>query len=483
VIAGLPTVRATLGVKLALVLFGVVVAALAIVYGMVVPRLETRLVDARIDGLEQAARPLEAEIRRTSGDRVALRDTVDFAATNLNARVVIFQRLGEDAVLTFADSGVLVGGELATDPVALRALRTGQLEAGRVERDEEEFAEVADMVGRDTVVLISAPLDDALADVRLVRRSVVVAGLVALLAAAVAAYLAALGLTRRVRRLEIAANRIASGDFATRVEAEGSDEIAELSRAFDRMRVRLADLDRVRREFIANASHELRTPLFALAGFLELLDDEQVDPETRREFLAETRTQVERLARLATDLLDLSRLDAGQLELERGPVDLGAAARLVAEEFRAVADASDHPLRVAADGDVCALGDYERIVQILRILVENALRHTPAGTPVELTAGARDGRATLAVRDEGPGIPPVDQEHVFERFFRAGGGKAFGSGLGLAIASELATRMGGRLSVDSRPGATTFTLELDADDAFRRENGSRRGAVRETASA
>jgi len=478
-----PTVRATLGVKLALVLFGVVVAALAIVYGMVVPRLETRLVDAKIHELDQAARPLAREIRRTIGDRVALQDTVDFAATNLNARVVIFQRLGEDAVLTYADSGDVLGGELARDPIALRALATGARESGRGTRGEDEYAAVDVRLGRWSVVLVSAPLEHALADVRLVRRSLVVAGLVALLAAAVAAYLAALGLTRRVRRLESAANRIAAGDFGAPVEADGSDEIAELSRAFDRMRVRLADLDRVRREFIANASHELRTPLFALGGFLELLDDEQLDRKTRHEFLAETRTQVDRLARLATDLLDLSRLDAGQLELERGPVDLGAAARLVAEEFRAVADASEHPLRVAADGEPYALGDHERVVQILRILVENALRHTPPGTPVGVVAGTRDGRATVAVRDAGPGIPAADQGHVFERFFRAGGGKAFGSGLGLAIASELATLMGGRLSVESRPGETTFTLELDGDDGFRRENGGRRAALRETASA
>jgi signal transduction histidine kinase len=410
---------------------------------MVVPRLESRLVDAKIDQVEQAAEPVAVEIRRAGDDRVALQDTVDFAATNLNARVVIFQRLGEDAVLTYADSSQTAGSELAEDPIALRALTAGGLQSGRVVREHHEFAEVARMLGPEIVVLISAPLDDALADVRLVRRSVVVAGVVALLAAAVAAYLAALGLTRRVRRLETAANRIAAGDFGAPVEAEGSDEVAQLSRTYD----------------------------------------EQLDAETREEFLAETRTQVDRLTRLATDLLDLSRLDAGQLELGRAPVDLASAARLVAEEFRAVADASEHPLRVAAEGDVYALGDHERVVQILRILVENALRHTPAGTPVELAAGARDGRATLAVRDEGPGIPPADQEHVFERFFRAGGRNAFGSGLGLAIASELATRMGGRLSVDSRAGATTFTLELVGDEAFRRENGDRRAGVRETASA
>jgi two-component system, OmpR family, sensor kinase len=477
VTAGLPRARATLGVKLALVLFGAVLGALAIVYLMVVPRLEEQLVDAKIDQLETAADPVVREILRSNSESaVEVRNTVDFAATNLNARVVVFRRISDDALLTIADSRGVMGAETADDPVALEALATGLRQSGRVDREEQSFAEVAEPLGPDVVLLLSAPLDDALANVRLVGRSLVAAGLVVLLFSALAAYLAALGLTRRIRRLETAANRIASGDFGTPISSSGSDEVAQLAHAFDGMRERLADLDRVRREFIANASHELRTPLFSLGGFLELLDDEDLDPETRREFLAETRAQVDRLARLATDLLDLSRLDAGQIAIERGPVDLGSAARLVADEFRAVAEATEHPLEVAVDEEVPALGDHERVVQLVRVLVENALRHTPAGTPVRVVAEARDGTASLSVRDEGPGIPAADQEHVFERFYRAGGGKAFGSGLGLAIASELATRMGGSVRLDSRPGETTFTLELASGPPIPHENGAARTA-------
>ena len=470
----LPPLRATLGAKLALVLFGAVAGALAVVYLMVVPRLEDRLVDAKIDQLERATPSLAAEIRQSAREGpVELADTVDFAAANLNARVVVLRRLRRETLLPFMDSSQVRGDEIATDPVALRAAATGLRSAGRVERGDREFAEVAVPVRGEFVVLVSAPLEDALANVRLLRRSVVVAGLVALLASALAAYVAALGLTRRVRRLETAADRISAGDFAVPIDAGGTDEVAQLARAFDAMRLRLADLDRVRREFIANASHELRTPIFALGGFLELLADEDLDPETRREFLAETRAQVERLTQLSTDLLDLSRLDAGQLRVERADVDLGAAARLVADEFRAVAEATGHPLRLDAPDGVRAVGDQERVVQIARILVENAMRHTPAGTPVEIGAKAVDGRATLAVRDEGPGVAADEQDRVFQRFYRAGGGKASGSGLGLAIASELATRMGGTLELSSRPGETVFALELPTDAALiSRENAS-----------
>jgi two-component system, OmpR family, sensor kinase len=469
----LPRFRATLGVKLALVLFGVVAGALAIVYLMVVPRLESRLVDAKIRQLERPPAPLlVSHVGESAGDGVALRDAVDVASANLNARVVVFRRIGEGDLLLHADSSAVAERDITEDPVVLEASATLRPAEGRVRREDREFAEVAVPVGPDLVVLISASLDDALANVRLVRGSVVVAGLVALLVAAAAAYGAALGLTRRLRRLETAADRIAAGDFGAPVDVGGSDEIAQLGRAFDSMRIRLADLDRVRREFIANASHELRTPLFSLGGFLELLDDDDVDPDTRREFLAETRAQVDRLSRLASDLLDLSRLDAGQLRVERRPIELASVARAVAEEFRLVAGAADHPLRVAGDGEVHAVGDRERIVRIGRILVENSLRHTPAGTPIEVTAERRDGKGALAVRDEGPGIPAEEQEHVFERFYRAPGGKASGSGLGLAIASELASRMGGRLGVASKPGETVFTLELPgADPPFSRENG------------
>ena len=466
----LPPLRATLGVKLALVVFSIVAGALALVYLLVVPRLENRLVEAKIDQLRNAEGRVVNELQRSS-DFAELNNTVTFAAANLNARVVVFDRLGAQGLRAIADSHLVQAGDIARDSIASRAVAGASPVAGRVERDDREYAEYATPMGNSIVVLFSAPLDETLANVRLVRRSVVVAGLIALLAAAAAAYAAAVGLTRRLRRLEQAADRISRGDFAEPVgETRGADEIAELARGFDAMRIRLAALDRVRREFIANASHELRTPLFSLGGFLELLDDEELPPETRREFLAETRAQVDRLTRLATDLLDLSRLDAGQLAVERGETDLAAAARAICEEFRAVADAGGYRLSVSGDDEVLAIGDHERVIQIGRILVENALRHTPPGTAIELTATSDGASASLAVRDKGPGIAPEDQERVFERFYRAPGGRASGSGLGLAIARELATRMDGTLSLDSGPGGTEFSLSLGVSGLIPRGN-------------
>ena len=140
----------------------------------------------------------------------------------------------------------------------------------------------------------------------------------------------------------------------------------------------------------------------------------------------------------------------------------------MAEDFFALADASGHTLLLDVDEDAWAHADEERIQQIARALTGNALVHTPAGTTVRLRVEQRDSRVALAVEDNGPGIPAEHLERVFQRFYRVDGGQASGSGLGLAIARELAGRMGGTVTVTSRPGATVFTLELPAEGAVLR---------------
>ncbi|MGZ4389546.1 MAG: sensor histidine kinase, partial [Gaiellaceae bacterium] len=310
---------------------------------------------------------------------------------------------------------------------------------------------------------LAAPLHAQLQTVSVVRRRVLVAGAVSTLFAILVGYAGASLFARRLRRLERAAERIAAGDFDEPVVDAREDEVGQLARAFERMRLRLATLDRARGEFIANASHELRTPLFSLGGFLELLDEPGLDAATREEFQAQMREQVARLAKLATDLLDLSRLDAGRLATATESVDLAGLAAELAAEFTPRALATGHALDVEYAGPAEALGDAERILQIGRVLVENALVHTPSGTQVRIAAALDGHRATLTVADDGPGIPPHARPQVFERFFRLDGGRASGSGLGLAIAHELAAVMGGRIELDERDGWTWFSLALPAD--------------------
>jgi len=299
--------------------------------------------------------------------------------------------------------------------------------------------------------------------VQIVRERLLLATAFALVLALILGLTAAGMLSHRLLRLESAAERIAGGDFGAPIVDHGNDEIGELARAFDRMRVQLAQLDNARKEFVANASHELRTPLFSIGGFLELLADEDIDEETRRGFIETMQGQVQRLARLSTDLLDLSRVDAGQLTVMLEPVDLGGVVEMLAGEIGHLAVATGHELRTAIDDDVWCLGDDARILQIGRALATNAMTHTPTGTTVTLRAGRRGNRAELSVEDDGPGIPEPQQEAVFARFYRVEGGMASGSGLGLAIAREIARIMGGDVRLDSEGKPTRFTLDLPAE--------------------
>ncbi|HEY7002840.1 MAG TPA: HAMP domain-containing sensor histidine kinase [Gaiellaceae bacterium] len=445
-----------LSVKLGLVVLAIVAGALTIVYVSVVPRLEDRLVADRLNELAASGQAVAKQLEEDPNNYQAW---AQLFQGNLGARVAVIETFGTDGYRTVADSNPINSGDLGNDTVAQQALQTGKVAKGQVDRNGAR-AEVAVPLKEDTAVLLSASLRDTLASVRLVQRSLLVSGIVALVIAWFAGSLAAFRLTNRIHRLEEAAGRIARGDFAEGIADPVEDELGDLARAFDRMRLRLAQLDRARREFIANASHELRTPLFSLGGFLELMADEDVDPVVRKDFVDEMAAQVERLTRLATGLLDLSRLDAGQLSVERTEVDVAESARTVCEEFSARADAGEYLLSADVNGPAIAVADEERVLQVARILVENATRHTPSGTKVVVSAFDEDGSVALSVADDGPGVPEADQEHLFERFYRAGGTQASGSGLGLAIASELANRMGGSIRLTSGPGETVFTLLL-----------------------
>jgi two-component system, OmpR family, sensor kinase len=457
----------TVGARLSVALLLVVAGALGVVYLIVIPTLEARLVDARREHVERVA------------DQVATAwvfqppaipdDLAEGFASATNTRVTIFT-IQEVEPLTL---GVLaVGGAndpeiLADDPLAREVARTFSPESRVVRRGERDFAEAARMIDSEVIVLASSSLEDANGTVQLVKRRLLIAGLIALVAALLVGYAAASVFARRIRRLERVAERIAGGRFDEPVVDTGRDELGELARAFDRMRHRLAQAERVRREFIANASHELRTPLFSLGGHLELLDDEELDEPTRREFVTRMREQVDRLTKLAAELLDLSRLDAGRLHVERAPVDLARVADLLLEEFEPVARRSDHALELAANGATPALGDEQRVLQIGRALVENAIRHTPPGTRVRIHTSRANRLAVLAVEDDGPGISPDHASHVFERFYRSDGALASGSGLGLAIARELAEVMEGAIDLESRPGRTVFRVLLPSSSLSR----------------
>ncbi len=452
----------SVGARLSLALLLAVAGSLALVYVFVIPGLQNRLIDSKIRQLKKAVPGLLTDVYPQDTETTLFATD---ATGRASARVVVYSILSGEPTVTLTVQEDSKGGpgssiDVANDAIALRTAETGDQAEGTVRRGGQDYAEIAFLLPNGNVALLSSSLEDTFGAVGVTRGRLLIAGAIVLALALVLGYVAAWLFARRIRNLEQAAERIASGRFDEPIVDHGHDEIGELARAFDRMRLQLSQLDRARNEFIANASHELRTPLFSLGGFLELLGDEELDPATQEEFLATMRESVQRLTKLATELLDLSRLDAGHIDPERELVSLAATARLVADEVGPVARQSEHEIQLETDEDSLAVADEQRVVQIIRNLVENALVHTPAGTRIVLRA-ERDGTGgALSVEDDGPGIPPEQAAHVFERFYRGDGSRASGSGLGLSIALELAHVMGGSLELESGPGRTVFRLTL-----------------------
>ena len=464
----------SVGGRLALALALVVAGALLLADLIVVPSLEKHLIDSKLSQLRHDTPAIAARLGNSTDYQ--LHSRIVKAAEEADARVIYFELLRGRTLTVFDDSSPVTSADVENDPLVVKAFDAyPRSVSGTLTSGQKRYAEVGYPLRNGAVVLVRASLRDTLQSIDQVRRRLVIAGLIALLASLVVGYLAAALFARRIRRLERAAHKIAAGDFSDPVVDRGKDELGQLAAAFDDMRQRLAQLEHARREFIANASHELRTPLFSLGGFLEIMDDEELDPATQAEFMATMREQVARLTKLATDLLDLSRLDAGRMTVEEENVDLTALAEVLADEFRAVALSSGHELAVRNGISIRALGDEERALQIGRILVENALVHTPPGTPVRIATAQVNGSALLTVEDEGPGIPDEYAVQVFERFYRLEGSVASGSGLGLAIARELAELMGGSLELQTRAERTLFALVLPTDTS---EKGiSRENAV------
>jgi signal transduction histidine kinase len=468
----------SVGGRLALGLALVVAGALLLADLIVVPSLEKHLIDSKLNQLRHDTPAIATRLGNST--EYELHDKIVKAAQESDARVIYFtpQDFRRKILTVFDDSNPVTSADVENDPMVLKAFNAyPKAVSGTVTSDGRRYAEVGYPLRDGAVVLVRSSLRDTLQSIRQVRRRLVIAGLIALAAALIVGYVAAALFARRIRRLERAAHRIAAGDFSEPVVDRWHDELGQLATAFDDMRQRLAQLEHARREFIANASHELRTPLFSLGGFLEIMDDEELDPATQAEFMATMREQVARLTKLATDLLDLSRLDAGRMTVEREQVDLAALAEVLADEFRAVALSTGHQLAVENGAETRAFGDEERALQIGRILVENALLHTPPGTLVRIATAQQNGTAQLMVEDEGPGIPAEHAAQVFERFYRLEGSMASGSGLGLAIARELAELMGGSVELDAGSGRTVFALVLpvardEKGQGFSGENGS-----------
>lgn len=305
------------------------------------------------------------------------------------------------------------------------------------------------------------------------RRAATLVGsvLLAVALAAVLAIILARSISRPIREVASAADRVAAGDLSVRVpvsrpSASERDETARLGRSFNVMADGLERLERQRRDMVADVAHELRTPLTVLRGRLEALED-GVIPFDQSE-VTDMHAQVLVLARLVEDLRVLSLADSGKLTLDLRTVDLAELARSVVGAYQL--HAVEKEISVVASGaePVLVRADRERMLQVLGNLVDNAVRHTPAGGTVTVTSSLDGSAARVSVVDTGAGIPAAEREKLFDRFYRADESRtraAGGSGLGLAIVKAIVDLHGGTVTINANEGAgTEVEVTLPAGD-------------------
>jgi signal transduction histidine kinase len=271
------------------------------------------------------------------------------------------------------------------------------------------------------------------------------------------------GMTSPLREMAAAARAMVRGDYSKRVTATSRDEVGELGRAFNSMAAELAEVDRMRRDLIANVSHELRTPIGALQAVLENLIDgvDAPDQKTLRTML----DQVQRLGALVAQLLDLSRLESGAIPLESRRFEVKELLDKAATEVRLRSPSVELNVSVSPEG-LELEADPERVHQVVANLLDNAVRHSPATGRVEVAASGNGSQIRIEVADEGPGIPDEEVSRVFERFYRSDTARSSqdgGSGLGLAIARWIIDLHGGEIRAERRePSGCRMVVELPA---------------------
>jgi signal transduction histidine kinase len=426
---------------------------LAVVAAALLVPLDQRLHSDAVKSLTAttlAARPTLAQIpaRNIYPGSPTLRDAVQDIRRRTGDEVSAIGPGGQVLASTEPDAG-------GTDPAIAEALQRDRVVAGTIGSAEGLEARVAAPVRlREApyALTMSRPLSGLSGATAVVGRGFLFAAAITL---AIAVLVGTWVASRLVRRLGALRDDVLAGAVP---REDTRDEVGDLARAFAAMQRRVDEQEQARRRFVATASHELRTPLASLRLMLGLLAEDlrerDPDVEDARGQVERAAAQSDRLARLANDLLDLSRLDA-VVELRDEPVEMGGLARAVASEFDGVELDS-------AEG-VWAQADPGAVARIVRILLDNARRFAPPGTPVDLDVHSGPAGCVVAVSDSGPGVAPEDRERIFERFARGSGPVNDGGfGLGLAIARELALRMRGDLRLDPRAAGGRFVLELPA---------------------
>ena len=276
-------------------------------------------------------------------------------------------------------------------------------------------------------------------------------------------------LTRPLTQMEQSANAIAQGNFSIRAsETTGTRETRALAASFNDMAVQMESLETSRRDFIANVSHELRSPLTSVQGYLQGLQDGTFPPEDREKYLTIALEETQRLSKLVSSLLNLSRLEREDIPLNYSEFDLNELARRVLITKEGQIDAKSIDVEVDFESDACPVrADHDQITQVLVNLLDNALKFVPEHGRIAVSTRREQDKAVFRIADSGPGISPEDAPHIFDRFYKADKAHTtgHGTGLGLAICKKIMDKHGERIAlVDSSEGAA-FEFTLSAAEA------------------
>lgn len=308
-------------------------------------------------------------------------------------------------------------------------------------------------------VLVSAPTASLWNTLSSNLKVYLVSALGALALSFVVVYLLTLHIVRPLRQMAAATRRFAQGDFSARVTVRGKDEMAELADALNHMAVSLSSVEMMRRSFVANVSHELKTPMTTIAGFVDGMLDGTIPPAQQPRYMKVVSDEVKRLSRLVRSMLDLSRIDSGELKMTTVRMDLTEAlcGVLIASEQRI----EKKRLRITGLED-CAKteidGDYDLMCQVLHNLVDNAIKFTNDGGDIDIRLTKADGRVHFAIRNSGAGIPAEEMPQIFERFYKSDRSRALdknGMGLGLYIVKTVINLHHGEITVRSVEGEFT----------------------------
>jgi len=314
-------------------------------------------------------------------------------------------------------------------------------------------------------IYLHIKMGDIQESVSTIYQNVFTCAIIGILLAVVLVPITARSFTKPLVIMNNVAKSYAKGDFSSRVPVKTNDEIGQLAESFNQMAMELKSLEDLRRSFVANASHEMKAPLASMRGFLEAVLDGSVPEGEQREYLSIVLDETKRLSSLVSSLLDLSKIESGNFPMHKKVFDINEHIRRTLITFETRIDGKGLNVKAEFQEDSCPVfADPDHIGQVLRNLIDNAIKFTPGGGTISVITRAKDGKARVSVADTGKGIPEEDLPQIWERFYKVEKAHTPGSegtGLGLSIVQKIIEQHGEDIWVESAPGkGTTFTFTL-----------------------